>query len=761
MEAENWLDGGSPIQTALRRGLAPGGNLVAELEALGDYRLESRRDALATCAALERFLTGPLPAESRRPSPLHALISVFLQVEGQGCDAFEALQEHGTPWLVRIVNEGRAPGSQHAEEDVLFALKVLAMYGTAAGAEAVIESACQPFAPEAYMWSVVLAAFSPGHPEALRVFATLASPLPDGFLAIALLDAANRFFLDGGDMRHPFDSDAGVVRLERWLAEAEPELTDHAISATVALPFLNHAARQRLLERAAAHPDPLVTLEAAWAAAMRDDERGIAALAERCLDLQHAATAREYLEALDRPDAVPPAARTPDFQARAEFAQWLAHPNELGRPPDEVEVVDQRDLRWPPRYTPQPFWLLRYRARATSELDEDDAGIGLVGSMTWCFFGYALEQRPPEDVYAIHCCWELEHDELIHLMEVDVDSTEYDVLLSHWSGAALESPRMELVGELDPELRQPLRLVAVAGAQLEGRAGWVVLDGDRSHWYPADELPREETARTVLRIHLGRNLLQLGHAANRQPWVQGDAVRPRQEIVAPYERLLGEFETAVAGKQPGLRRRYDELNTHFEAYLEARAARHGDRPETLLVSAYERLLDLARRAEPVLGDGALGPLSALSRQFEPYVDALIAAGRGPDAHALIQWFEPRWQHSRGYSQLGRAAWKLGDAPLAESLFNQLRAGLADWHRCDEMGLLAEIWIRRGRTAEASALLLGCLQRLREESREASGSNRASHEEWFQNQRRTFLRLFANGEDQLRAAGIPETVLRRV
>jgi hypothetical protein len=143
-----------------------------------------------------------------------------------------------------------------------------------------------------------------------------------------------------------------------------------------------------------------------------------------------------------------------------------------------MEIVDHRQLRWPPEFEPKPFWLLRYRARAQTELDEDDIGVGLVGSVTWCFFSRDLDQRPPEDGYAIHCCWEMEHAELLKLAEVDEDSNEYDSLLGQWTGKPLASAKVMYVAELSPELKHPQRLVVVAEAQLEGADGWVVVSGE-------------------------------------------------------------------------------------------------------------------------------------------------------------------------------------------------------------------------------------------------------------------------------------------
>ena len=46
------------------------------------------------------------------------------------------------------------------------------------------------------------------------------------------------------------------------------------------------------------------------------------------------------------------------------------------------------------------------------EAAKDDAGYGMVGSVTFALFGEATSALTPIEVYALHCCWELEmnHD---------------------------------------------------------------------------------------------------------------------------------------------------------------------------------------------------------------------------------------------------------------------------------------------------------------------------------------------------------------
>jgi hypothetical protein len=116
---------------------------------------------------------------------------------------------------------------------------------------------------------------------------------------------------------------------------------------------------------------------------------------------------------------------------------------------------------------------------------------------------------------------------------------------------------------------------------------------------------------------------------------------------------------------------------------------------------------------------------------------------------------PFWDHNAGYGMLGTAAFKCGEHNLAESFLVNLRDNDEYSHRSEEMGLLAEIWCRRGRREEAKQLLLDCLRKLLAERETAIGSDQQLFEDWFQNQRAAMLRLFPqDGEAILAASGIP-------
>ena len=442
---------------ALDRGMRPGAKLGDELGQLGEYSIKSKSDAEAVCRVLGRCVREAASLEPE--TSLQALIALFQDVEGRACPAFLPMVELGLPMLVDLVHAGCEDDSGIDPDDVLFALKILVIYGTSEGTDAVIQAAQQPFQPDSYWWHLILQPYGDGHPETARLFQTLGSSLPADFLAVSLLDCANTALVGGVAHEHPFDNDGGKRQLRRWLTDQDGEHFTYAARAATALPYISNPERDRLLAVACDHPGNEVRLEAARAAARLGRDAGFERLARFCLDVNDAEKASQYLRELGREDAIPPESLDSDFRAKAEFSQWLAHPNELGRPPDLLEIVDRRDLAWPPDFERKTLWLIKYSLRGASGAINDDVGVGLVGSVTFSLWR-ELEQRNADDAYAAHCYWELEASGHITEAEVEHDSTEYDGMLRQISPGDAARPRIVRVVEVAPDLKYPQRLIA-------------------------------------------------------------------------------------------------------------------------------------------------------------------------------------------------------------------------------------------------------------------------------------------------------------
>ena len=478
---------GSPLQRALRRGLESDGSLYECLRAVGSQRIRSRGDAKAIVEALVTF-----------PNQSTALASLVEQVH-QSSPAQAELVQTGVRQLIRVFDEQRMEGQATARY-MMDLLRVLAMYGGSEGAQRIVRAARTPSlvaAVEGSYWYPVLRSLPEG-PDRDFVFASLADPLPAEPVREALLTAANALALAGGLRNHPFDSVDGCDQLRRWLATPD---SDDPVNATFALAFIESPPRNDLLVAASEHADPEVRLEAAWAAARTGQPGGLDALVEFCRQPQHAEVAIRYLEQLRRDELIPANAKDPGFRAMAELASWLAH--ELGRPPDRLEIADHRLLDWPPVGDRIPLWMVRYEVDGHSTPDAPQSDCGLVGSTTWCFFDRLLDLRPPEDCYAVHCCWELG----LYPDEAD-DSPGNARLLAQYRHGPLENAVVTHTLRIPRSVKYPRRIVALASADIDGESGWAVLDGPDSGWHRKSDLANgRHEEKTLLMIHVGRRLL--------------------------------------------------------------------------------------------------------------------------------------------------------------------------------------------------------------------------------------------------------------
>lgn len=397
------------LETALARGLAPNGDLIRELAQLGDYKVRTTSSAHAICLALARLIELPpetpdLPVPSR--TTLDWLVGLFQQVETR--EAFDVLRIYGMPPLLQLFDE-RSP-----RLDLLFLLKLFALYQHPQGAERIIQAAREGLHAQGRLWSVIFRQIDLDHPDAERVLNGLANPLPTGFINVAYLDWVNTFCLAERLDQHPFDTAEGLAILHGYLTGADPQHHSYAQSAAASLPFIQNVARQELLALSLDHASADVQLEAAWASAKLGSAAGVSILSRLCRDPARSKQACQYLRELDLPEAIPSDVLDPVFQAQSELVAWLSHPDEFGRQPDAISLFDARELYWPPTRDRRPVWLFQYRYDVDEEVTDSthgryDVGIGMVGSITFSLMGETDPGMTAEDVYALHCCWELEY----------------------------------------------------------------------------------------------------------------------------------------------------------------------------------------------------------------------------------------------------------------------------------------------------------------------------------------------------------------
>ena len=337
---------------------------------------------------------------------LDALLLLFQQVESAA--AYDVLQTDGTPELCRIYHALSASRDPHVRHSMMLVLKVVAMYHTEQGTKLVIAAARKPYQPENEFWSVILDQFDARHPHAMEVVKQLSAPLPQGMIAVALLDMVNNLESSENEFPHPFDTEAGIALLKSWLSSDKPEEYSYAVSAASSLPYLKRPERDELLKLALDHPDKEVQLEGAFASADLKSGDGVERLVQFCGDVRYARQAMRYLEELEQADKLPAAAKEPKFAATADMCEWLADANEYGQPPDKIELVDSRQLYWPPTGDTRPVWLFKYQYDSKKAGEEPVVGLGMVGSITFALDGENSPDRKPSEMYALHCCWELQ-----------------------------------------------------------------------------------------------------------------------------------------------------------------------------------------------------------------------------------------------------------------------------------------------------------------------------------------------------------------
>lgn len=380
-----------------------------------DKALEPWNDAELTLADAEGLIAvlaeqpdgAKLIAESGSESFLYHLALLFQNDASE--DATRALRDRGVPELERLFDAALEVKGADAHP-LLMCCKMFALYARAEGVPR-IAAAVRAF-PDEYMWDVVFGLFGEeNHPQSVALVEALRDPLPTEFAAVAYLDLCNALARGDRLKKHPFDTAAGRARLETWLADSDPDHFSYAVSAAAALPFVSTKARDALAALALDHADAQVQMEAAWASAYRGGTAGLKFLARACADPRTATRAIAYLDELGKGDRVPAAAREPNFEAMATMCDWLAHPHEFGAPPTDIEPFDTRELDWFPTNDTRRVWLFKYTYAGREEDGSDTVGIGMVGSITFALFGETSAEMSAEDIYGLHCCWELEMTE--------------------------------------------------------------------------------------------------------------------------------------------------------------------------------------------------------------------------------------------------------------------------------------------------------------------------------------------------------------
>ncbi len=687
----------SKIERAIDRGLRADGDLAKELSSIKDETASSAKDAAAILKVMKSLPVDQDLAHSKLEVE-SVIVKLMKQASPEG-EGFRDIVVDGNIELLRIYRKFDQEIVEPDEQQtavMLDALLTLTMFNSQEGTEAVIQAIRKSFAPQKYQWYSIMNWYAHSHRHSDLFFKTFHESLPSESYWDDLLSAANQAALADRLPIHPFDSQAGVTALQEMLKGPA------AVNAAVAIAFLRQEHRDQLEELVLKHEDKRVKLEAAWAYAKAGSEDGFKRLVEYTLDVSMSDDAKSYLEELGKGELIPEKANEPEFAAKATMSNWLAHPNELGKSPEELLVVDHRELDWPGLEQPQHFWLLRYHMKTEDPLQPIDSGVGLVGSMTWCFFSDSFDRLAPEDVYAIHCVWEAENQDMVRVFE-SVPEKDKAELLKEWKGPELTEA--EFLGQLKfkKEFGYPRKRVGLIKAKVEQKPGFAIVDGDASRWYAEDRFPPEFYDKYVAFIHAGRIRLGLGHWEDRRPLDSPTPALPPAEFVRIYEELLEQLDSGSTEVSAKLLDSASPIARHVEEYAKAKESLSQESVSNVVEQTYLKVINAYIRYLDIPANKPFTYPIALS-MYSNYAEA-IEALNSPESTERFVSLLPSLQRIEVWpSALGLTCAKLGLEAQAKQSLEAAFATEKDDLELQAMIELARIWSREGRQLESHAML---------------------------------------------------------
>ena len=60
----------------------------------------------------------------------------------------------------------------------------------------------------------------------------------------------------------------------------------------------------------------------------------------------------------------------------SEMSEWLSHPQEFGAFPDELEIMDTKELHWPPTDDKRNMYAIKYTYKNYHGEGQDLSGVG-------------------------------------------------------------------------------------------------------------------------------------------------------------------------------------------------------------------------------------------------------------------------------------------------------------------------------------------------------------------------------------------------
>jgi hypothetical protein len=352
-------------------------------------------------------------ADYNTDANLNELVVILQNVSDK--DIYKALKDKAIPVLEDVYknfqqNTERIKKDQFSNTDLMM-LKIFCIYSDNIPNPILIEAIKEDHRSTEYLWSVIFGVLSERSIDHQKFIDELNGFLPSNFLGVSFLDYCNQLLISDKIKFHPYNTDNGKEQLLK-MVQTKGDDYSYAVSATTAVPFLDETLAKNLLSKASENNNVEVKIEAAWAGTKLGLENHRNDLVEFTKDFRYSSRASEYLKELNFENLIPAESKSDDFVALSEMCNWLSHPNEFGSYPDSAEILDNRVLFWPPTNDQRKLYLIKYTYTKFNDDESDEVGIGMVGSVTFSLFGLEnILKKTPEEIYAIHCNWELEDED--------------------------------------------------------------------------------------------------------------------------------------------------------------------------------------------------------------------------------------------------------------------------------------------------------------------------------------------------------------
>ena len=215
-------------------------------------------------------------------------------------------------------------------------------------------------------------------------------------------------------LEFPYNSPAGRAKLAEYINETATDIPEdycfHAANEAInAIAYVEEERRLPLAHLAMQSENVDIVLAGAIYGAQLNDGPSLEKLAEMAADLNYAASAVECLQEQKRTDLIPKIAEEPSFIIRSRMVRLIYEDG--CRRPDEIDVVDHREMVWPPLKKRTQVFALRfvYHAEEGGREEAIDYGIVHYGELTALPVETLKREPSIWEIYAMHCAYEMEH----------------------------------------------------------------------------------------------------------------------------------------------------------------------------------------------------------------------------------------------------------------------------------------------------------------------------------------------------------------